>query len=211
MSKMTSPVSPLTNRRTQATRRDRSEQGLLAAAADLIVERGLASATFENIGVRAGYSRGLATQKFGSKQGMIEHLILRLQTRLQHLLDDRHIEAASGLEATLAFIDIYLRSLAEDRKMRAYFILLAGAVAVASGQRALFAAAHADVERRIEAMLQRGQIEGNVRGGINPDAAALMIGSMLFGLSMQILLDPDLDLDPIRETSLSTLRLSFQA
>ena len=33
---------------------------------------------------------------------------------------------------------------------------------------------------------------------------------MLFGLSMQILLDPDLDLDPIRETSLSTLRLSFQ-
>ena len=62
-------------RRTQAERRDESQRRLLEAAAALIQERGMAAATFENIGVRAGYSRGLATQHFGSKQGLIEALI----------------------------------------------------------------------------------------------------------------------------------------
>ena len=61
-------------RRTQAQRRDESEQKLLRAAGDVIAERGVTAATFEAIGAQAGYSRGLATQKFGSKQGMIEAL-----------------------------------------------------------------------------------------------------------------------------------------
>jgi hypothetical protein len=38
-----------------------------------------------------------------------------------------------------------------------------------------------------------------------------MIGAQLFGLSVQLLLDPDLDLDPIRATCVEAVRLSFQA
>jgi hypothetical protein len=37
-----------------------------------------------------------------------------------------------------------------------------------------------------------------------------MVGSLLLGLSMQRLVDPETDLDPIRETCLDTLRLSFE-
>ena len=50
-----------------------------------------------------------------------------------------------------------------------------------------------------------------LKQGIDADAAALMTGSLLFGLSMQLLLDPQMDLEPIRETSLGTLRASFAA
>lgn len=197
-------------RRNQATRRSESENGLLQAASELILERGMAAATFENIGARAGYSRGLATQKFGSKQGLIEALITRLQTRLQLLLMDRNLESLSGLEAVLGFTDIYLRNLAEDREVRSYFILMAGAVAEVSDLRGPFALAHKDVELKLEALFLKGLADGSVRPGTDADAAALMIGSLLFGLSMQILLDPAMNLEPIRETSLSTLRLSFQ-
>lgn len=206
---MTSTLKVPAARRSQSDRRQQSESELLRAAAELIVERGMAAATFENIGARAGYSRGLVTQRFGSKQGLIEALIARLQARLQHLLTDRQLESANGLEAILGFVDIYLRNLAEDGEMRAYFMMMSGAVAEISDLRGPFAAAHKDVEIRLETLFLRGQAEGVIRPGFNADSAALMVGALLLGLSTQKLVDPELDLDPIRETSLETLRGSF--
>jgi len=198
-------------RRSQHERRQQSEDGLLKAAAELIAERGVNAATFENIGQRAGYSRGLVTQKFGSKQGMIEALIAHLHARSDAGFAERQIDALPGLEAILAYVDVYLRNLESDGEVRAYFVLMAGAVADLSAIRSAFAASHQMVERRLEALVLRGQAEGAIRGEIDADAAALMIGSLLLGLSMQWLVDPDMDLAPIRETSVATLRLSFAA
>lgn len=198
-------------RRSQAERRDESERRLLAAAAELVVERGIGAATFENIGARAGYSRGLATQRFGSKQGLIEALIDQLQHRMADILNARHVDELSGLEAVLTFVDAHLTTLEQDRELRAYFVLLAASVADLSELRGPFVQAHKDVERRLEALFLKGEAEGSVRPGLDADAAALMVGSLLFGLSMQLLLDPAMALDPIRRTSLATLRLSFAA
>lgn len=206
---MSAPLAAPKPRRTQAERRDQSERLLLKAAAELIVERGITAATFENIGARAGYSRGLATQKFGSKQGLIEALIAQLQVRLEELLSERNFDDLPALEAVLTFVDVFLRNLDEDGEKRAYFMLMAGSIADRSAQRGPFAEAHLNVERRLEAIVQRGQAEGSIRPEINPDAAALMIGSLLLGLSMQLLIDPQMNLAPIRDTSLAALRQSF--
>ena len=198
-------------RRTQAQRRDESEQKLLRAAGDVIAERGVTAATFEAIGAQAGYSRGLATQKFGSKQGMIEALIAHLHARQDAVLGALGIDAMPGLEAVLTYVDLYLRDLSLKGEGRAYFMLLASAIADLSALRAAFAASHERVERRLEAMVLRGQTEGAIRRDLDADAAALIVGSLLLGLSIQCLIDPDMDLDPIRTTSLATLRLSFAA
>jgi AcrR family transcriptional regulator len=206
---MSAPLAAPKPRRTQAERRDQSERLLLKAAAELIVERGITAATFENIGARAGYSRGLATQKFGSKQGLIEALITQLQVRLEELLSERNFDDLPALEAVLTFVDVFLRNLDEDGEKRAYFMLMAGSIADRSAQRGPFAQAHLNVERRLEAIVQRGQAEGSIRPEIDPDAAALMIGSLLLGLSMQLLIDPQMNLAPIRDTSLAALRQSF--
>ncbi len=202
------PLEPRA-RRTQAQRRDESEQRLLRAAGDVIVERGVTAATFDAIGVRAGYSRGLATQKFGSKQGMIEALIAHLHARQDAVLGALGVDAMPGLEAVLTYVDLYLRDLSLKGEGRAYFMLLASAIADLSTLRAAFAVSHERVERRLEAMVLRGQAEGAVRRDLDADAAALMVGSLLLGLSIQCLIDPDMDLEPIRATSLATLRLSF--
>ncbi|WP_304167304.1 TetR/AcrR family transcriptional regulator [Phenylobacterium aquaticum] len=203
--------APSKVRRSQAERRDESERRLLAAAAELVVERGMGAATFENIGARAGYSRGLVTQRFGSKQGLIEAMIAQLQGRLGALLLERQIETLPGLEAVLTYVEVFLSALDRDGELRAYFVLLASAVADVSELRAPFAEAHKGVEKNLEALFLKGQAEGSVRAGMDADAAALMTGALLFGLSMQLLLDPMMDLTPIRETSLATLRLSFAA
>ncbi|WP_334161029.1 TetR/AcrR family transcriptional regulator [Phenylobacterium sp.] len=198
-------------RRTQAERRDESGRSLVAAAIAVVARDGVSAATFEAIGREAGYSRGLATQRFGSKQQLIEAVIERLHEQQEAALVEHDIDARPGLEAVLAFVDLYLRALADEHEARAYFMLLSAAVADATELRAAFAAEHGRVERRLEALVRRGQAEGDIRREVDPAAAALMIGGLLFGLSMQILVDPATDLDPIRETSLSTLRLAFGA
>ncbi|MDO9222635.1 MAG: helix-turn-helix domain-containing protein [Caulobacter sp.] len=196
-------------RRTQAERRDESARNLLRAATEVIAQQGVTAATFEAIGARAGYSRGLATQKFGSKQGLIEALITWLHARQDEVLDAHGVDAMPGLEAVLTYVDLYLRDLGRQDEGRAYFMLLAGAVADRSLLRAAFAASHERVERRLEAMVLRGQAEGAIRREMDADAAALMVGSLLLGLSIQRLIDPEMDLEPIRATTLATVRLSF--
>jgi AcrR family transcriptional regulator len=196
-------------RRTQAERRDESDRGLVRAAIAVVAEEGVGAATFQTIGEKAGYSRGLATQRFGSKRGLIEAVISHLHDRQEARLIERGIDDLPGFEAVLAFVDLYLQMLAAGGEACAYFRLLSSAVADVSELRELFAAEHRRVERRLEGLVLKGQAEGDVRGEIDADAAALMIGSLLLGLSMQVLVDPDTDLEPIRQTTIATLRQSF--
>jgi AcrR family transcriptional regulator len=208
---MSSSENAVRPRRTQAERSFHSELSLLQAAAGLIGERGVNAATFESIGARAGFSRGLATQKFGSKQKLVEALVAYLVTRSEQLMEDAAIATLPGLDAVLAYVDTYLHNLARNDEMRAYFILLAGAVADRTAPSSVFAEVHRWAERSIEALVRRGQAEGNIRAGLDANAAALMVGSLLLGLSTQMLIDPAMDLRPIHATSLATLRASFQA
>jgi AcrR family transcriptional regulator len=200
---------PVAKRRTQAERRGESERALVEAAISVVAKEGVSAATFEAICGRAGYSRGLVTQRFGSKDGLIEMVLNHLHERHEQLLTAAGIDALPGFEAVLKYVDLYLRDLSADGQARAYFMLLSSAVADMTGLRAAFAAEHARIEHRLEALVLKGQKEGDIRREIDADAAALMIGSLLLGLSMQLLVDPSTNVEPIRTTSLATLRLSF--
>jgi AcrR family transcriptional regulator len=198
-------------RRTQAERREDSERGLVSAAISVAAEQGVSAATFEAIGQRGGYSRSLVTRRFGSKQGLIEAVISYLHNRRAELAAELGIDQMPGLDALLADTDLYLRSLSEKGELKAYFMWLSAAVADANSLRAAFAASHEQVRTRLRDYVQKGQAEGCIRSDLDADAAALMVGSLQLGLSMQLLVDPTMNLDPIRKTSLATLRLSFEA
>ena len=55
---------------TQDERAARSDARMGDAAVSLICERGAAGTTLTDVGMRAGYSRGLASARFGSKAGL---------------------------------------------------------------------------------------------------------------------------------------------
>ncbi len=198
-------------RRTQAERRAESERNILQAAAELISEQGVGAATLEKVGARAGYSRGLATQKYGSKQGLIEALIAHLHARLEALLAASHVERMSGLDAVMAFVNIILRELADDEEVRAYFMLMAGAVADRSPVRQAFAASHDKVSARLEALLARGQADGSVLASLDAAESAVLVGSTLLGLSTQHLVDPGMDLAALSDAAAGRLRRSLAA
>lgn len=196
-------------RRTQAERRSQSEQGLLQAAIDVIASAGVGAVTFETLGRASGFSRGLATQRFGSKQRLIEAVLAHLHERQETLLRERRLDERPGLEAILTYVDVCLRDLALRNEARAYFMLLSSSVAEASELRDGFRQAHAEVEARLVAWVLKGQAEGEIRADVDERAAALMIGCLMFGQSMQMLVDPAMDLGPLREVSLATLKSSL--
>lgn len=198
-------------RRTQAQRREQSGLGLVQAAIAVMARNGVAAATFEAIGRESGYSRSLVTQRFGARKGLIDAVIGQTRDSFQARLTAHGIDALPGLDALLAYMDLYLTELAEEGALRAYFMLLSSAVADLTELREIYALEHERVRQLLAALVVRGQAEGNVRREIDADAAALMIGSMQLGLSMQLLVDPTMDLEPIRATTLGTLRLSFAA
>jgi len=198
-------------RRTQAERREDSGRGLVRAAISVTAERGVSAATFEAIGQKGGYSRSLVTRRFGSKQGLIDAVISYLHERRAELAAEHGFDRMPGLDALLADTDLYLRALSGKGELKAYFMLLSFAVADASSLRASFAASHEQVRTRLRNYVQKGQAAGCIRSDLDADAAALMVGSLQLGLSMQLLVDPSMNLDPIRKTILATLRLSFEA
>ena len=62
------------NSLTQAERSALSDKAMLEAAMALVLEHGTDKTTLAMIGEKAGYSRGLATYRFGSKGGLYDAL-----------------------------------------------------------------------------------------------------------------------------------------
>ena len=95
---MSSPARQ--KRLSQAERIAISDNNMLQAASELILEVGSANTTLKDVGERAGYSRGLASARFGSK----EELFLRLISSHRQIWSDeidRHIGNKTGFAAPM--------------------------------------------------------------------------------------------------------------
>ncbi|MCH7629160.1 MULTISPECIES: TetR/AcrR family transcriptional regulator [Novosphingobium] len=185
-------------RRTQAERRQQSEQGLLIAAADVILEHGYTGATFDRISERAGYSRGLVTLRFGSKDGLVAAMIEFLGAQLEEIYRQRLETARSGREKMLDFVDVFMERLDEDRLTRAYFVLLAGAVGNLLPQSRYFLDQHEAVKMLLADLIREGMADGTIAPGIDPVVAATALGCFQLGVAIQHQLDPTMSLPDMR-------------
>jgi len=195
-----------TKRLTQAERRDRSERELLEATIRVVSEKGVSAATFDMIGQEAGFSRGLITQRFGSKDGLIRALIDHLHNWQGEALDRERVADMDGLSALCAFVDLHSQTLEGHDEAKAYFMLLSAAVADQLDFRSAFAESHAIERVLIRAMIERGQADGGIRTEVDADVQALLTGCALLGLRMQCLIDPAMQIAPVREELLASLR-----
>ncbi len=200
------PLGAPARRMTQAERRDRSERELIAAAIKLVAEQGVSAATFDSIGREAGFSRGLVTQRFGSKEGLIRTLIAHLHDWQAEFLEAGEVEGMDGLNALIALIHLHTDHLRESPEGDAYFMLLSAAVADRLETRAAFAESHEMERALIRAIISRGQASGHIRPDVDADAEALMAGCSLLGIRMQFMIDPAFDSAPVRDALIDTLR-----
>jgi AcrR family transcriptional regulator len=176
----------------QAERTERSTDALLRAAAELIAEGGMAAMTFAAIAERAGYSRGLVTARFGSKEGLVEAMIRRVWGRLRHLRVLPGIEDRPGLDSVLVLVaGIRDQAVAESVEMRALIVLMFEAVRDGGTLRQRFIRYHDGMRDDLSAALRKGVEDGSVRPDGDPEREATMIVGLLRGTSYQWLLEPD--------------------
>ncbi len=184
---------PPGGRRTQAERRHESTKRLLRASAELLAERGVTATTVERIARRAGYSPGLVTQRFGSKEKLIDIGIRRLlegRTRL--------FEAARGARSPAEGVDTLIRVHAStqisSQAQRLILILMGEALGPLRQRAQTFS----DLNRTfVDALVDLIEQEEESRfdsGTGDAEVIALGVVATLRGLAMMSLLDSDIDL-----------------
>lgn len=178
----------------QQQRSERSMNALLEAAAELIEEGGLDALTFAAIGARAGYSRGLVTARFGSKEGLIESLIDRYVTGWSHKTVLPRTQGKSGLEATLVIIDEIRAQAARDpRAIRVLYTLMFEAIGPDQSLRERFAKFHESFRADFAHHVSVGRRDGSIHEATDPDSEGALLVSGLRGVAYQWLLDPTFD------------------
>lgn len=175
-------------RRTQTERRADSEQKLLTATADVIVERGFGQLSLTAIGERAGYSHALVTHLFGTKAALIE--------RLNDIVDEMYrsrvepaLAGTQGIGSVEAFVETYLGMVtSSDPMARVHVVLWAQAVAGAPELRA----SRSEWDRHFRAGVAELVARATDRPAVDADCqeTALVIVGLLRGVAMQHLLDP---------------------
>lgn len=175
----------LAQRRTQAERSAESEDRLLAAAATIIAEEGYLAATLERVGTAAGFSRGLASRKYGSKDGLIEAVIWRVSASVHAEVDAAIEGLTSPLEQLLALFDRFVELVLRDTSVRAYFVLFSAMIANRLETRSVFEEVQQRFGARIEELVVAGQAQGEIAPALPPQHLAFMVGCLLAGISIE--------------------------
>lgn len=157
----------------------------------LIARQGFSKTTLAQIGKLAGYTGGLVSHRFGSKQGLLQALVERIAERF---LEDQIMPAVaecSGLAALCAMVDAYIGELtAREERIRALYVLMGEALGPVSDVRAVFAELNRKFRDGARAWIEAGIDSGEIRKDIEPSAEAAVIVAMLRGVALQWLTDP---------------------
>lgn len=193
-------MTPSSGGTTQAERTALSDQKMFEVAIELVNERGTAKTTLKDIGEGAGYSRGLASYRFGSKDGLWMELFAHFDEIWKAHLS-QYLAGKEGLAALQAAIqaqrDIFTR---ESGYLRAMYILWYESLGRESDIRASLARHHVIYRRDVEQWIAQGKAAGEVRPDVNAAHFATGYCSTMFGTIYQWVVAPEaIDLEAFFE------------
>ena len=188
---MDAAVNQDLERRTQAERTALSDQRMLDAAVELICTRGAAGTTLKDVGEHAGYSRGLASYRFGNKSGLFAFILRAIGESWLHEL--RHSVAdKSGTAAIEAATDAHYEFIAADQHhIRAFYTLWFDSIGPDEELKRLVANIHERRRRDVEEWITRGIEQKNIEQSVDVAGIADQFCGGIIGLVYQWLVDPD--------------------
>lgn len=183
---------------SHAQRSALSDARMLDASIRLIVERGPEKTTLKEVGERAGYSRGLAGYRFGSKAGLFGFVVKSIGEEwlreLTHVTRDK-----IGLDALSAAADAHYRFCVEaPDHLRAFYLLWFESIGPGSEYRDVIAGIHWRRQRDATAWIKAGIDAGTLRPDADPGAAAAQYCTSIIGIVYQWLMGPE-DLGQIEQ------------
>jgi AcrR family transcriptional regulator len=177
-------MTTVPERRTQGERRAEAEHRVLEATKQVIAELGVGAVTFAAIGARAGYSRGIVTHHFGSRQNLMQTLARSLQNLVPAPPTD-----TPGREQLLAQVDLYLTTLQHNpQDTRVFSMLWAEAIAGDPDLRPIFIERDAEFRALVAQLVRIGIEDGTISPALDADATAMAIVGQLRGIGLQLVL-----------------------
>lgn len=175
---------------TQDERSALSDARMADAAVALICQRGAAGTTLTDVGVRAGYSRGLASARFRSKAGLWAFLVRTIGEEWLGAL--RHaVAGTSGLETIHAAVDVHCRFLLESsERIRAFYILWFDSVGSVPELRAVIASARQRRQRDVEEWIASGIEAGMIPDSVDITTIAEQFCAAVIGIVYSWLVSP---------------------
>ncbi|WP_236598287.1 TetR/AcrR family transcriptional regulator [Alicycliphilus denitrificans] len=185
--------------RTQEQRREESVYRMLQAAIELIAEKGVAGLTMAEVGIKAGYSRGLAHLHFGSKDKLLSEC-LRYLSRDFNVQRKKDGVDTTGIRGIYSLVDAYTRR-PEDAvsRIRAMFFIVLDSSAADSP---LYSFVHDYNEKNMayaEFKLNEAKALGQIKQDVDTRSAAFIIMSLLRGISVHRLNDPTMNALTVKE------------
>lgn len=176
-------------RRTQATRRRDSDRRMLRAAARLFAERGVSGTSLADVGVAAGYSRGLPVERFGSKLGLISALLDSMDSWFQaHIAGV--LAGATGMKAVRLRMEAHLASVDRDAiSTAALYSIYTESLFAMSDLQPRVAAVTGHWRDGLAANLREARRAGEIGRKVDCDSEARFLLSAMRGLVIQYLLD----------------------
>jgi AcrR family transcriptional regulator len=183
-------VRPRVSRRTQAERTALSDARMFEAAMQLIVEQGTHATTLKAVGERAGYSRGLASSRFGSKDALFGQLVLHFNTSWTPELANK-VGTRGGVQACLAAlcaVEDFLSS--HSKYMQAMYILWFESISTHNDVRDHLAAYHEIYRSDVAHWVEEGIANGEIDPAVDAECYAFGFCSFIFGTIYQWLVAP---------------------
>jgi AcrR family transcriptional regulator len=166
----------------------------MEAAIELIVKIGINGTTLQAVGERAGYSRGLATHRFGSKAGLFGKVLQEASVdwlkRVQTAVGDR-----VGVPALVAATDAAEKFI-RDRpaEVRAMYLLWFLSIDPSADYKSNIAIVHKAQRRDVAQWVKAGQAAGIVDPDVDPVRVAEQYAASMAGLIYQWLANSEMPL-----------------
>lgn len=181
-----------------ATSESRGEKRplILKAATEVFAEQGFAAVTVAQIADRAGIGKGTVYEYFSSKDELLfavfEWMNEEVFRRVSTLLD----EGGSTVDRIRRLLELGVAVTREQVEMQAV-VLDFWAASRGTGSEARYNRACLETfrayRRLIADVIREGQQKGELRGGIDADAVAVMVVAAMDGLGVQIFFDREID------------------
>ncbi|GAA6140445.1 TetR/AcrR family transcriptional regulator [Hydrogenophaga sp. 5NK40-0174] len=173
-------------RRTQEERRAEAESRLLASAVKLLGQKGVAGTTLSEIGVHAGYSRGLVAHHYGNKERFLRAVATYIAKVYRSKLPPEGL-TNGGIQPVLDYVDAYV---AEKGEPLGAVVAMFSEALISGGPLKADMLALNDVSiDYLAGIIRLGKKTGEIREDIDPEAMAVMIIGMLRGVSAQYALN----------------------
>ncbi|MDF2234118.1 TetR family transcriptional regulator C-terminal domain-containing protein [Albimonas sp. CAU 1670] len=172
-------------------RREKSDRRMLRAAIALIAQHGSVGASLAQIGLDAGYSRGLPAQRFGTKLKLLETVA---DVTAEHF--DRLVAEATagkrGCEALAARIRAQMEAVRRSPEAAtAVYHLMVDAIGSVPELKPRIAMLHEGYRRSIRKHVLEARQMGELREGVDVEETVRAIQGVISGLCLQALIAGD--------------------